>query len=47
MPMTEKNALGRALMILKEAYSAIGENALTINTCALLDALSAALDKKE
>ena len=43
MPMTEKNALGRALMILKEAYSAIGENALTLNTCALLDALSAAL----
>lgn len=30
-------------MILKEAYSAIGENALTINTGTLLDALSAAL----
>ena len=51
MALTEKNALGRVLMVLKEAYSAIGENTLTINTCALLDAISAALshagDEKE
>ena len=41
--MTEKNALGRVLMIMKEAYSAIREDALTLNVCALLDSISAAL----
>ncbi|HCF83165.1 MAG TPA: hypothetical protein DER68_04265 [Ruminococcaceae bacterium] len=41
--MTEKNALGRVLVIMKEAYSAIREDALTLNVCALLDSLSAAL----
>lgn len=41
--MTEKNALGRALVILKEAYSSIREEAITLNVCALLDSLSAAL----
>lgn len=41
--MTEKNALGRVLVIMKEAYSSIREDALTLNVCALLDSISAAL----
>ncbi len=43
MRLNEKNALGRVILILKEAYSAIGEDAITLNPCALLDSLSAAI----
>lgn len=40
---SEKNALGRVLLISKEAYRAVSEGELQINVPALLDCLSAAL----
>jgi hypothetical protein len=43
MPMTEKNALGRVLLISKEAYSALVSGNIPLNEIALLDSLSAAL----
>lgn len=42
MPLTEKNALYRVLMISRAAYSAISNDEVP-NPCALLDSLSAAL----
>ncbi len=40
---SEQNALGRVLMISKEAYSAVSSGELPMNAPALLDCLSAAL----
>lgn len=41
--MTEKNALGRVLMISREAYGALAKDDGGLNGVALLDSLSAAL----
>lgn len=43
MALSEKNALGRALKISREAYSAIAKGDSELNGAALLDSLSAAL----
>ncbi len=43
MAMTEKNALGRVLMVSKTVYADIGSGAYKGNAVALLDSLSAAL----
>lgn len=40
---SEKNALGRVLMLSKEAYSAVAKGELQLNVPAMLDCLSAAL----
>lgn len=43
MTMTEKNALGRVLLIAKTAYSELLKGELPLNEIALLDSMSAAL----